>query len=433
MYLGNSRVVLSSQPTVEESPESGWFAVCGTGAPLSGEYGPSFVAGDESEVLAMEIVDQYLYVSGYFFTTKTNDAITCTGSVTSIRIDGTDGSEKWNQFFNNPLPSQNTSKYYAMCGFNGNRLLIGGQIATGTPVDPLISFINIEDPLNPSQINSAFLDLKNTVGIFSMTRSFSSFDNGEGMTTATGFCGIQTFVENFELGEPSSTFLFKYDDDTPSGSIKPLISAVSYPPDTITSTRAIHFTDINSPTGEFYLASDSVSNKLYRLRGNTVETIQHPLVGFPSFSESDFRDFFIDANMSKGGNRTYLGGAVITTSTVQSVLNPNTTPSLTSSSVTSLITSSITTINKVIYNEEEHIIVSGNSGSGSMTQIVVGLFNKTNFKNLEFPTLAAGGRINCIVVDSSQNIYVGGKFSFMDANGRTASNVAKYIPPASKL
>jgi hypothetical protein len=430
MYLGNSRVVLSSQPTVEKSPESGWFAVCGTGAPLSGEYG---LPPAEGTVLALEIVDQYLYAAGGFGSSewKTNDIITCTGGISSIRIDGTDGSEKWNQFFEIDATANDNCIYRELCGIGGDKLLVGGEQAIQQlDQNPKIAFVDISDPLIPIvlayDVNTDYPQLQETSSIYSMTREFSSFDIGSGPTSAIGFCIIQTLANN--NGDPvSSTFIFKYDDQNPNGIISPIITNYDGGPNISGEIAAVHFSNAVGDDAIYLIAFD---DKVYRYRGDSGFTL---ITGLNTSSVAGvgapLRNFFIDANVSKGGggpsqpgNVIYLGGSPGNINKINSVFSGQ-------SENISSIPSYISTINKITYSGDEQIIAAGFSSN----KPIIGVWNGTSFKNLEFPDVEAGARINCIVVDSFKNIYVGGLFTFEDANGRTASNVAKYIPPASKL
>ena len=84
------------------------------------------------------------------------------------------------------------------------------------------------------------------------------------------------------------------------------------------------------------------------------------------------------------------------------------------------------TLNTVVYKETNYLIIGGEKGI-----YLIDPTNPNTNKDLGMPVNQP--TINSISVGSDSTIYVTGSFSFVDKNGVTAKNIAKFVPDASKL
>lgn len=85
-----------------------------------------------------------------------------------------------------------------------------------------------------------------------------------------------------------------------------------------------------------------------------------------------------------------------------------------------------TTLNTVVYNNINYLIIGGRYGIYFVNPEDLSVTKNTGMP-VNQPT------INSISVGSDSTIYVTGSFSFVDKNGVTAKNIAKFVPDASKL
>jgi hypothetical protein len=105
-------------------------------------------------------------------------------------------------------------------------------------------------------------------------------------------------------------------------------------------------------------------------------------------------------------------------------------PSLGTCGTNALPTESIICISNVYYNQADQLIVAG----GFPDKIII--WDGKIAKDMQFPASIDddGSTYICSVfVDTDRTIYVGGNFEFTDSNGAIAKNLAKFVPPASKL
>ena len=375
MYLGNSRMLLGKN--TNQKVIGDWLAVAPSNA-SSGTYGINNGSG-----YCSEIFNGYLYVGGDVTQLINNTTTSTANNLIKYNL----GNQ--NAVWENTLTSSEGSPVLSLRSIgDGDHLLINGS-------GYLYYLDDVNDLIGTLVVGG---DLVLHTGI---SNTFTSIiiNGTEYSHTSNNYKAV---VSYFDAGEGYKIY---------NGNNKTLSS-----PDTEQTVQA-YDSYVSSNTGGKILTLDSNGSFLSTSDGFTDYNTIDPNV-YPNLFDGQYHQCMISIPQYQnkiyvaynGGNR--IGVFNYSEEEYQSQLNiPPINP---------------TTLNTVVYNNINYLIVGGTDGIYFVNPEDLSVIKNTGMP-VEDPT------INSITVDSDSTIYVTGNFSFTDKNGVTAKNIAKFVPDASKL
>jgi hypothetical protein len=410
MYLGNSRVALPNQ-FFDDEVDGTWLAVCATGS-ASGNYGPTGPYNTNTitgiGIKSMEIVGDYLFVAGNFSKTFNSTNIGSTGSVSYIRISNADTNDEWKQFFPSNRLDQGNIYYTSIRNINGTHLLLGGL--TGDGVDGWLSLYDVSGS-SPTQEGG---NLHSPNFITNISNTFTDITLSTGATSADAFCTFTTIFES----EGAVLFLFKYDNGN--------TSIIKFP-NHLGSTFGGVGTFSHYYDGGIMVFNQTSSSPNYYYKGSSATSFSNLQLDTNEYYGS-FSNKIDTATLYKGEEKAYITSSIFTP-TIKEFEAPNILTNITLQNVPS----SPQKIYNFNYEGRDFLVVSDQYNQDGQQKIYVYLIGENNiYKDLKFPE--TNGYINAITVEpATGNIFVGGNFSFTDSLGRTALNVARYVPSSGKF
>lgn len=371
MFLGNSRVILGKN--LSDPGIGEWLAIAPSSA-SSGEYGINLGTG-----YSLEIFNGYLYVGGDI-SSIINNTTTTSGINNLIKINLNDSNSTWGNAI-----SSNEGTVLSMRDALGDHLLIAsanGLFYITDTSSNSYSTVSTSDP---------YLGLSN---------SFNSLQiYGDATYNATG--GGKLFAVNSNLAQYDL-----YD----SGSR----TLLSVDPCYVTQDSIYsHYHDEKLLTLFFLTPAflSSLNNKNTDCIGKVANNGIITSYDDKMWSSSNFNN-----------NIIYVAGEV------DNILNTyNLSLNRWDSITLNVNTGKTLTLGEVVYNNTNYLIIGGTKG--------IHLVNPTDLsvtKSLEFPG-GENSKIYSVFVDSNSTIYITGSFSFVDKNGVTAKNIAKFKPSSSKI
>jgi hypothetical protein len=390
MYLGNSRMTLGKKTNDEGIGD--WLAVAPSTA-IGGTYG---IAGS-SVGYCSEIFNGYLYVGGAI-ASVINGTTTTTNANNLIKYNLTDQENAtWV-----PAVNENTGIVFSIRSIgNGDHLLASGEYLNYITGTSSLTANSVTSNSNFSGISNTFtsININGTSypsvgsnnrciigGIFD--DGFAVYDGEEKTITQVSFNNLAISYDCYVTDAIGGKGLFAVTFN-PSGPGAILASQSGFTEfyiadedggDNVPNTSVYHQTMISIPAykNKIYVV-DGINNNLYTFNYSSDEfIIPSPLTGLTPY-----------------------------------------------------------TLNTVVYNNINYLILGGISPINATEKGLL-LVNPTDpdsvQKRLNMPIVGSSQvTIYSISVDSDSTIYVTGQFEFVDKNGVTAKNIAKFVPSPSKI
>lgn len=381
MYLGNSRMLLGKN--TNQKAIGDWLAVAPSNA-NSGTYGINNGSG-----YCSEIFNGYLYVGG-------DIAVMVNGSTTTnvnnfMKYNLGDPNAVWENAVNTNEGTIHSLRDIAA----GDHLLVSASDSLFYITET--SSLTANSVTNSDSFYSGLSNTFDTVNIDGTTYS---------ATNSSKLCVANRVFGSYQI----------YD-----GGAKGII---------FTSSSTLNPNSADSHYVE--TTSDKKILTILRERSSTRKSILSRTAGYLSYTavdepndqttiDSDYHNMCF-SNPTVFPNRIFVAAADFNKI---SVFNYSTERWLSKIDIPANL-GNITTLNEVLYNNINFLIVGGRTGI-----FLVNPSDTSSTKPIDMPT--TNPRINSISVGSDSTIYVTGSFSFVDKNGVTAKNIAKFVPDASKL
>lgn len=423
MFLGNSRVTLGKNSS--DAVVGVWEAVAPTDE-VNGEYG---ITGTESEIYTMEWVQNrdILLVGGKFNNTINDSTVSTANSIAMF---------------------ENSSGWTPLAGIGG---VTAGVRVTAVGVNEPGEVYAIRDIRNASDTQMILIGgfFNFAGGLFDANDlNLAQYSIDSGWTGSTDIFRANNTVyaiSNVDFDSTGITAYFGGEFDSVKKSPEELsffTAIYRYNLSTGTSTvieTGLVFDNGNGDTvGGIY--NDTLNNRLYLYnifygliyRYDYTSTVE---ASSEYFYSSGVQNPPINSLIQKKPGDTYI---YISTPDKIGLINstPNTNPIPILTAPNQVVSDKITQMNFVDYNSGTYLLVGLQDNPTSNIKFYRVSDNSWQEKPVPIPDGLKGtnSKINSIVVDpATGTIYVGGKFSFVDANGNTAWNVAKFIPSASKF
>lgn len=382
MYLGNSRMLLGKN--TNQKAIGDWLAVAPSNASSGTSYGI-----DNGSGYCSEIFNGYLYVGGQF-TQLINNTTTSTAN-NLIKYNLGDSNAVWENAVNTNEGTIRSLRDIAA----GDHLLVSAadslfyitetsSLTANSVTNSGLFYSGLSNTFDTVNINGTTYSATNSSKLCVANRTFDSYQIYDG-----GAKGI-IFT--------SSSFLFPnsadshYVETTSDKKILTILRQRSSTRKSILSRTVgyLSYTAADEPNDQTTIDSD-YHNMCF---SNPTVFPNRILVAAADFNKISVFNYFSERWVGKINIPANLGN--------------------------------ITTLNEVLYNNINFLIVGGSTGI-----FLVNPSDTSSTKPIFMPT--TDPRINSISVGSDSTIYVTGSFSFVDKNGVTAKNIAKFVPDASKL
>lgn len=375
MYLGNSRMLLGKN--TNQKAIGDWLAVAPSNA-SSGTYGINDGSG-----YCSEIFNGYLYVGGQF-SQLINNTTTSTANQL-IKYNLGDQSGVWE----NTLSSSQGSYILSLRNIgDGDHLLINDS-----------GYLYYLDDVNDSTET-----LVPDGDFFIHTGISNTFTSIiiNGTTYSHTSNNYKAVVSIFDMGKGYVIY---------NGNTKTLSS-----PNTEQNVSAFD-SYVSSNTGGKILTLDSNGSFLSTSSGFADYNTSSPNV-YPDLFDGEYHQCMI--SIPQYSNKIYVAYGSSNKIGVFNYSDESYQSQLTIPPIDP------TTLNTVVYNNINYLIVGGRNGIYFVNPEDLNVTKDTGMP-------ASNPTIRSISVDSDSTIYVTGNFEFTDKNGVTAKNIAKFVPDASKL
>lgn len=417
MFLGNSRVTLGKNSS--DAVVGVWEAVAPTDE-VNGEYG---ITGTESEIYTMEWVRSrnILLVGGKFNNTINDSTVSTANSIAMF---------------------ENSSGWTPLAGIGG---VTAGVRDIGIGQNNLGTVTSIRDIRNASDTQMILIggDFNFAGGVFNdgfLHLVQYSIDSGWiNQADFRAYSSVYS-ISNVDFDSTGITAYFGGDFDTiADNEFSTYLGAYRRNTSTNTSSLIAFGAAFDSDSNPIYsVFNDTVKDRLYVFYFNSnifrydytaqVEANSDVL----NYEDAYSLNYPFPNMVQRTDAERYV---YIPTTTQIYYSNPNR-PFTVTDAPPQVVSDNITQINLIDYNSGTYLLVGLQGNSTSNIKFYRVSDNSWQEKPVPIPDGLKGtnSKINSIVVDpATGTIYVGGKFSFVDANGNTAWNVAKFKPSASKF
>lgn len=417
MFLGNSRVILGKNSS--DVVVGVWEAVAPTDA-VDGEYG---ITGTESEIYTMEWVQSrdILLVGGKFNDTINDSTVLPANSIAMF---------------------ENSSGWTPLAGIGG---VTAGVRDIGIGQNNLGTVTSIRDIRNASDTQMILIggDFTFAGGVFNDGfLHLVQYSIDSGWINQADFRAYDSVysISNVDFDSTGITAYFGGVFDTiGDNEFSTYLGAYRRNTSTNTSSLIALGADFDSGSNPIYsVFNDTVKDRLYVFYfDSSIFRYDYTAQVEADTTYLNYEDVYsLNYPFPNMVQRTDAERYVYIPTTTQIYYsNPNN-PFTVTDAPPQVVSDNITQINLIDYNSGTYLLVSLQGNSTSNIKFYRVSDNSWQEKPVPVPDglKGANSKINSIVVDpATGTIYVGGKFSFVDANGNTAWNVAKFIPSASKF
>jgi hypothetical protein len=402
MYLGNSRMTLGKKTNDEGIGD--WLAVAPSTA-IGGTYG---IAGSGVGYCS-EIFNGYLYVGGNF-TSIINGTTTTTGINKLVKYDLSNSEATWESGVNKDIGNVLSLRSIG----DGDHLLVSGQelnYITGTSsltanlVTGISNFGGISNTFTSININGTPYS---SVGSNNRCLIGTFLANGpDGFAVYNGSAKTITQVFMFFVSVGDTNAQDCYVTEAVGG--KALMQAF-FPQ--ASQKGAV----LAKESGFTVYSAFDTPDEIFPFHAGTEKSFHQTMISIPAYKN---KIYVVDG----GSDGLYTFNYSDDTEKFIS-FSP-------------LIVSRLHTLNTVVYNNINYLILGGESVGSASNEKGLLLVNPTDLsvqKRLNMPIVGSNEvAVYSISVDSDSTIYVTGQFEFVDKNGVTAKNIAKFVPSSSKI